>query len=149
MRTKIDKVDIKIIKLLSQNARMTYKELAERLGTTRQRISRRMEKLERSGVIIKYTVIPDFEKLGYLHAIIGITLKAGAGLDEIVEKLDKIEEVKIIEKAIGAHNLVVHVITQNDMKKMQEIINTISKEIPDIEHMDITFVTEISKLEVF
>ncbi len=149
MRTKIDKVDVRIIKLLSQNARMTYKELAERLGTTRQRISRRMEKLERNGVIIKYTVIPDFEKLGYLHALLGITLKAGADLDEIVEKLNEVEEVKVIEKAIGAHSLVVHVITHNDMKKMQEIVNAISRDIPDIEHMDITFVTEVCKLEVF
>ncbi|NJE47853.1 Lrp/AsnC family transcriptional regulator, partial [Thermococcus sp. GR7] len=124
-------------------------ELAERLGTTRQRISRRMDKLERNGVVIKYTVIPNFEKLGYLHAILGITLKAGVDLDEIVEKLKGIEEIKVIEKAIGAHNIVVHVVTQSDMKKMQGIINAISKEIPGIEHMDITFITEVCKLEVF
>lgn len=58
MADKINPVDHRILKLLSKNARLTYKELAELLGTTRQRISRRMNRLEQSGVILKYTVIP-------------------------------------------------------------------------------------------
>ncbi len=77
MADKINPVDHRILKLLSKNARLTYKELAELLGTTRQRISRRMNRLEQSGVILKYTVIPDYDALGYIHVVLGITLKPG------------------------------------------------------------------------
>lgn len=147
MAYKIDEIDMKIIRLLTQNARMTYKELAEKLGTTRQRISRRMNRLEKLGVIQKYTAIPDYEKLGYAYLILGITLKAGTDVDEIIEKLKKIEHVKIIQKALGSHNLAVHIIAPNDMKKIQNVINEISKSIPGIDHMDVTFIVETVKIE--
>ncbi|ASJ03543.1 transcriptional regulator [Thermococcus profundus] len=148
-KVKIDPIDVKIIKLLSKNARMTYKELAEKLGTTRQRISRRMEKLERTGVVQKYTVVPNFDLLGYSHLILGITVRAGTPIDEIVEKLKTNEHVMIIQKALGTHNLVLHVIAPKDMKEIQDIIESISKDIPGIEHMDVTFITETCKYELF
>jgi Lrp/AsnC family transcriptional regulator for asnA, asnC and gidA len=146
---KIDEIDLKIIQLLTKNARMTYKELAERLGTTRQRISRRMNKLEKLGVIQKYTAIPDYEKLSYVYIILGITLKAGSDIDEVIDKLKKIEYVKIIQKALGSHNLAVHIIAPNDMKMVQDVVNKISKNIPGIDRMDVTFITETIKIEFF
>ena len=110
MRGKIDKMDIQLIKLLAKNSRLTYKELAEILRTTRQRISRRMEKLERIGAIKKYTVIPDFDRLGYIYMIIGITIKPGIPMEPVIEKLKMEENVKIIERAVGSHNLVIHMV---------------------------------------
>ena len=148
-RAKIDPIDLKIIELLSKNARMTYKELAEKLGTTRQRISRRMDKLERMGVIQRYTVVPNFDLLGYSHILLGITLKAGTDIDEVVERLKENKHVVIIQKALGTHNLVVHVIAPKDMKEIQGIIEGISKAMPGIEHMDVTFLTETCKYELF
>ncbi|WP_010480139.1 Lrp/AsnC family transcriptional regulator [Thermococcus zilligii] len=148
-RAKIDPIDLRIIELLSKDARMTYKELAEALGTTRQRISRRMEKLERMGVIQKYTVVPNFDLLGYSYVLLGITLKAGVNIDEAIGKLKEIKHVTIIQKALGTHNLVVHVVAPKDMKEIQAIIEEISKAVPGIEHMDVTFITETCKYELF
>ncbi|MDV3104040.1 Lrp/AsnC family transcriptional regulator [Thermococcus waiotapuensis] len=148
-RAKIDPIDLRIIELLSKNARMTYKELAEALGTTRQRISRRMEKLERMGVIQKYTVVPNFDLLGYSYVLLGITLKAGVSIDEAIGKLKEVKHVTIIQKALGTHNLVVHVVAPKDMKEIQAIIEEISKAVPGVEHMDVTFITETCKYELF
>jgi len=147
MAKGISEIDMKILKLLSKDARLTYKELAEILGTTRQRVSRRMERLERAGIVKKYTVIPDYEALGYSHVILGITLRPSVDIDDVIENLRQIEEVKIIERALGAHNLVVHVIGPKDMKELEKIISLISKKIPGLEKMDITFVTDVVKFE--
>lgn len=43
---RMDKVDLQLIKILSQNSRLTYRELAEMLGTTRQRVARKVDKLK-------------------------------------------------------------------------------------------------------
>lgn len=147
MAKGISEIDMKILKLLSKDARLTYKELAEILGTTRQRVSRRMERLERAGIVKKYTVIPDYEALGYSHVILGITLRPSVDIDDVIENLRQIEEAKIIERALGAHNLVVHVIGPKDMKELEKIISLISKKIPGLEKMDITFVTDVVKFE--
>jgi len=148
MRAKIDKVDIQLINLLAKNSRLTYKELAEQLKTTRQRISRRLEKLEKMGVIKKYTIIPDFERLGYVYVILGITLKPGASVDEIIEKLKDDTDIKIIERAIGSHNLVIHLVAPKDMRDIEKRIHEISRKIEGIDKMDITFITEIVKFEI-
>lgn len=147
MAKGISEIDMKILKLLSKNARLTYKELAEMLGTTRQRVSRRMDRLEKSGIVRKYTVIPDYEALGYSHLVLGITLGPSVDIDEVIEKLRQIEEVKVIERALGTHNLVLHIIGPKDMRELEKIISRISKNIHGLEKMDITFVTEIVKFE--
>ncbi|QDA31227.1 Lrp/AsnC family transcriptional regulator [Thermococcus indicus] len=148
MADKINGIDIRILKLLSRNARLTYKELAEILGTTRQRISRRMDRLERNGVIKKYTVIPDYDALGYVHVILGITLKPSVNIDEIIPALVEDENIKIIQRAIGSHSLVVHIVGPKDMKELERIIAEVSRKIPGIDKLDITFVTETVKFEV-
>jgi DNA-binding Lrp family transcriptional regulator len=148
MRAKIDKVDVQIIKLLSKNSRLTYKELAEKLKTTRQRVSRRLDKLEKMGIIKKYTLIPDFERLGYVYVILGVTLKPGVPVDPIIEKLKEDEDVKIIERAIGSHSLILHLVAPTDMKKIEKKVNEISQKIDGIDKMDITFITEIVKFEI-
>ncbi len=148
MKRRIDDIDMKILKLLSENARYTYKELAEKLGTTRQRVSRRMDKLEKSGVIIKYTMIPDLNKLNHVHVILGLTLRPTVDVDEVVKQLKEIDYVKIVEKTLGAHTLVIHLVGPNDMALTEKMIRSIAKEVPGIDKMDITFVTEICKFEV-
>jgi len=148
MGDKINGIDIRILKLLSKNARLTYKELAEILGTTRQRISRRMDRLERNGIIQKYTIIPNYDTLGYVHVILGITVKPTVDLDDVVNTIKDDENVKIIQRGLGSHNLVVHVVGPKDMKELERIITEVSKKIPGIDKLDITFVTETVKFEV-
>ncbi|ASJ09048.1 transcriptional regulator [Thermococcus siculi] len=148
MADKINGIDIRILKLLSKNARLTYKELAEILGTTRQRISRRMDRLERNGIIKKYTVIPDYDALGYVHVILGITVKPTTNIDELIPILVEDENVKIVQRALGSHNLVIHIVGPKDMKQLEKIIAEVSKKIPGIDKLDITFVTDTVKFEV-
>ncbi|AIU70575.1 transcriptional regulator [Thermococcus eurythermalis] len=147
MRDKITAIDLRILKLLAKNARLTYKELAELLGTTRQRISRRMNRLEQSGVILKYTIIPDYDAMGYIHVVLGVTIKPDVDIGEVINVLKNDENVKVIQRAIGSHNLVLHVIGPKDMKELERIISEVTKKIPGIESLDITFITETVKFE--
>ncbi|AHL22095.1 MULTISPECIES: Lrp/AsnC family transcriptional regulator [Thermococcus] len=147
MSDKITAVDLRILKLLAKNARLTYKELAELLGTTRQRISRRMNRLEQNGVILKYTVIPNYDALGYIHVILGVTVRPDVDVGELIATLKEDENVKIIQRALGSHNLVLHIIGPKDMRELEKIIAEVTKKIPGIEHLDITFVTETVKFE--
>ncbi|WP_297550391.1 Lrp/AsnC family transcriptional regulator [Thermococcus sp.] len=147
MSDKITAVDLRILKLLAKNARLTYKELAELLGTTRQRISRRMNRLEQNGIILKYTIIPNYDALGYIHVILGVTVRPDVDVGEVIATLKEDENVKIIQRALGSHNLVLHIIGPKDMRELEKIISDVTKKIPGIEHLDITFITETVKFE--
>jgi DNA-binding Lrp family transcriptional regulator len=60
----IDDLDKKILNLLQQNAKLTMKELAEKLGLTATPVFERIKRLERDGVIRGYVALIDPEKVG-------------------------------------------------------------------------------------
>jgi len=53
---KLDALDLKLIYLLMDNSRLSVSELAERLGVSRPTVKSRLEKLEKEGAILKYTI---------------------------------------------------------------------------------------------
>lgn len=61
----MDKIDLKLIRLLQENARYPLKYLAEQVYLSTPAVSARIEKLENSGIIKSYKVQVDRFKLGY------------------------------------------------------------------------------------
>jgi Lrp/AsnC family transcriptional regulator, leucine-responsive regulatory protein len=63
-RPPIDDLDVQIIALLREDARRTISDIADRVGLSAAPVKRRIERLERAGVIAGYTVLLDHSKLG-------------------------------------------------------------------------------------
>lgn len=71
----LDKIDIQILALLRENARMSNLELAESVNLSPTPCARRVKQLEDSGVITGYSVTTDPRKLGYqLSVYIAISM---------------------------------------------------------------------------
>ncbi|WP_371069481.1 Lrp/AsnC family transcriptional regulator [Sediminibacillus sp. JSM 1682029] len=69
----LDKTDMRILEELTNNSRITMKELGEKVHLTGQAASERVVKLENSGVIEGYTIDLNQTKLGYaIYAFITI-----------------------------------------------------------------------------
>jgi Lrp/AsnC family leucine-responsive transcriptional regulator len=69
----LDQTDQLILDELSQNSRITMKELGEKVHMTGQACAARVAKLEDSGVIERYTIKMNHEKLGYpIHVMITV-----------------------------------------------------------------------------
>ncbi len=62
--TQIDDTDIKILRLLQQNAKLTTKQLAEQVNLSPTPVFERLKRLESEGYIKKYVAILDADKLG-------------------------------------------------------------------------------------
>lgn len=60
----LDPTDLEIIKLLSQNSRMQWREIGERVHLTGQAVKNRIDRLENLGIIKEYTLRINHEKLG-------------------------------------------------------------------------------------
>lgn len=65
MNHTFDAIDIKIITLLQQNARMSIKEIAQQVFLSSPAVSSRIERLEQAGVIRGYHAQMDPMLLGY------------------------------------------------------------------------------------
>jgi DNA-binding Lrp family transcriptional regulator len=74
-------VEVRLISQLMKNSRRSDRQLAKILGVSQPTITRIRTRLEKTGIIKEYTMIPDLAKLGY--QLLGITLIKGTkGLTE-------------------------------------------------------------------
>lgn len=64
---KMDKNDWKILVLLGKNSRITVVEISNEVKLSVDAIAERIKKLEKSGVIKHYNIVPNESKYPYLH----------------------------------------------------------------------------------
>jgi len=125
----MDEKDIKIIELLLQNSRISYTEIGKILGVSEATVRKRVENLERNGVIRKYTIEVDPTKLGYkIVAITGVDTEPQHFLT-VARKLAEMEEVKWVATSTGDHMIM----TEIWAKDGEELARIISEKIGKIE----------------
>ena len=74
----IDETDIKILKKILHDARLSYRNIAAQIGVSPPTVLSRINKLQDHRIIKSYSAIVDHEKLGYdLTAIIEVTAHKG------------------------------------------------------------------------
>ena len=97
----MDELDKKIIRLLNENARKSYREMARKLNISLSTISNRIKKLEDDQIIEHYIPVINQEKLGYtLTAIINLKISRGK-LIEVQEKISKDQRVRAVYDITG------------------------------------------------
>jgi len=74
----IDKTDKKILVVLQQDSRLSFRHIAKRVGVSVVTVINRMERMRKDGIIKKYSAMIDHEKLGYdVPVIIEINTRQG------------------------------------------------------------------------
>jgi len=77
----------KLLRELLKNSKQSDRELAKILNVSQPTISRLRHKLEKSGMIKDYTIIPDFRKMGFeLMSILLVKIRPEAMTPEIISK---------------------------------------------------------------
>ncbi|MPW38406.1 TRASH domain-containing protein [Thermococcus sp. 101 C5] len=112
---RLDDLDLKLIYLLLDDARLSISELAERLGVSRPTVRARLEKLEKEGIIEGYTIRLNPE-LQRAHNVIALIVKT-----ENPEKMDEFDEIFEINRFTSTKYLIkVAVNTMEDLKRVIE-----------------------------
>jgi Lrp/AsnC family leucine-responsive transcriptional regulator len=76
MGAKIDHTDLAILSALEEDARLTYADIAARVGLAPSSVHDRVRKLERSGVITGYKAVVDLERVGLpITAFVSLALR--------------------------------------------------------------------------
>ncbi len=121
----LDKTDIKILKNLLVDARLSSRQMALKLGMSTVTILTRIKKMEKEKIVKGYTAIIDHEKLGYdLTAIIEIFTKKGK-MVEIENELSSLETVCAVYDVTGESDTVV-VAKFKNRDELSKFVKTIS-----------------------
>lgn len=101
-----DNVDLKILEILSKNAKKPYTEVAKLANVSGGTVHVRMRKMEEMGIIQGNTLIIDYARLGFdVTAFIGIFLSKSALYDDVVEELKMIPEIINIHYTTGNYSM--------------------------------------------
>ncbi len=97
-----DEIDLRILRLLELNARISWRDLGERVHLSPTSAADRVRRMERDGIIDGYTVRVDPAALGRtVRAVIDVSLGAGVHVDDFEARLSQREEVAFAAYVTG------------------------------------------------
>lgn len=142
-----DKKDLAILKLLQQNARITVKEISEKIHLSTTPVHERIKRMEESGIIKQYATLVDNAKVKKaLMVICYVSLKqhgknAGAKFIKVIKNLNEVIECFSIS---GEFDFMLKVVCE-DMNAYYDFhVNKLS-ETENVGHVQSIFVMGIIK----
>ena len=114
--SEIDEIDLRLLRLLSENADRSAGALAKALEMSHPAIWRRIKRLEESGVIKGYRWILNREKLGLgVTVFLGVKLsgKRGVPIDDFERAVSAIPEVQTVEHVLGMYDYRLRVVARD------------------------------------
>ena len=119
MAHTLDSLDKKILRLIAEDARIPFLEVARACNVSGAAIHQRIQKLTNMGVLKGSQFIIDPERIGYeTCAYIGLYLKDPETFDEVVEELKKIPEVVECHATTGDMDLFIKMYAKNNRDLM-------------------------------
>jgi Lrp/AsnC family leucine-responsive transcriptional regulator len=124
MEESLDDIDIRLLKLLAADSKVTMKELAAKVNLSPSPVFERVKRLETNGYIKKYIALIDAERLNYgLIVFVNIKLKQhdksiGRSFVTDILRLDEVVECYNIS---GDYDFLLKVYAK-DMKHYQDFV---------------------------
>lgn len=107
----------KILKILSEDSNLTYKELAAMLGEPEDYVEKQIKQYEKDGIIKGYQAVIDYDKVKDAEATayieLTVTPEKDTGFDKIAKEIMGFEEVESVYLMAGSYDLLVSVKGEN------------------------------------
>ncbi len=128
-------MNVKLLKLLSKNARYTLHELSVMTGIDEETVKTEIKQMEEEGLIRGYKAVIDWESLdsAMVSAIIELKVEPqpDAGFEQIAERVMKFSQVESVYLMSGGYDLCVIV----KGKTFQEVAMFVAKQLAPMEHV--------------
>ena len=119
----LDSLDWKILINIQENSKQTYSEVGRKLGVAHSTIYDRIRKMERNGIIKKWTIDIDLEKLGINYITARMTVYTDPKLTEnVAEKLSKEKEVMEVSLSLSEDLLILAKVLAKDQNSLHSFI---------------------------
>jgi DNA-binding Lrp family transcriptional regulator len=124
-----------ILEMLSEDARLTTAQIAERTGAPESEVRAAVAKLEKDKVIRRYKTVVDWEKAGVDHVFgfieVRCTPQRGVGFDAVAERIMEFPEVHSLYLMSGAFDFLVVV----QGSTMRDVAYFVAEKLAPLEHI--------------
>ena len=122
---RVDRLDVSLLTLLAQEARLGVMEASRRLGVARGTVQARLDRLERTGVVRSWGPDLNTDALGYpVTAFVTLEIRQGGGHDLVGDHLAQIPEVLEAHTVTGPGDLWCRVVARSNTD-LQRVLDTV------------------------
>ncbi|UII21817.1 Lrp/AsnC family transcriptional regulator [Fulvivirga ligni] len=115
-KVKLDKIDLKILKILQANAKITNAQLAQEIGLSPAPTLERVKKLEMSGIIKSYHAKLNTEKVGLgVSTFVMVSLKGHNkdNIESFTQSINEIDEIIECHHVTGSGDFILKIIAED------------------------------------
>ena len=127
----LDETDQKILRLLIQNARMSYSEIGQQVGISRVAVKMRVQALEKKGTIEEYTTVINPQKISGAVSCYFEIETAPDTLMQVAGLLKENDTVTQIYRVTGKSRLHVHAVASSN-EEMEKLIYETMDRLPGV-----------------
>lgn len=134
---KLDKIDLKILKILQQNSKITNLELSKKIGLSPAPTLERVKKLEQSEIISSYHAKVDPASIGLMvqtYVLVNLAWPKENALDNFLKKIHKIDEVTECYIITGDADFLVKIVCK-DISSYEKLLFKTLSQIEEIERL--------------
>lgn len=142
----MDDVDLAILRSLIKNSRITISQMSKEIDIPDATISNRLKKLE-TDVIKRYTLIPDWQKVGLEITSIIIIQTESERHELVKEELSRLKKVSEVYSVSGEYDILIKVWVKS-IEDLNQLINSKIRSIDGVEDLTEMIVMERVKEDI-
>ncbi len=134
---KLDKIDLKILKILQNNSKITNLELSKQIGLSPAPTLERVKKLESTEIIKSYHAIVNPTSIGLnvkTFVLVSLAWQKENALNSFLEKVKNIEEITECYIITGEADVLIKIVCKDIPTYEQLLFKTLSQ-IEEIERL--------------
>ena len=121
----VDAIDVKILEVLQENARVSISELSRKINLSLSAASDRLKKLEAAGVIRQYTAVLDPASMDReLNAYMMINVDNSGSIADLIKLIESSGEILEAYFVAGDCDYILKIATR-DTKTLAELVNKV------------------------
>lgn len=137
MSEKLDKIDLKILKILQENSKITNLDLSKKIGLSPAPTLERVKKLENSNVIESYHAKINPQSIGLnvkTFVLVSLAWQKENALNNFLDKIRQIEEITECYIITGEADFLIKIVCRDIPTYEQLLFKTLSQ-IEEIERL--------------
>ena len=137
MAEKLDKIDLKILKILQENSKITNLDLSKKIGLSPAPTLERVKKLEQSEIIESYHAQVNPQSIGLnvkTFVLVSLAWQKEKALDNFREKIREIDEIAECYIITGDADFIMKIVCQ-DIPTYEKLLFKTLSQIDEIERL--------------
>jgi Lrp/AsnC family transcriptional regulator, leucine-responsive regulatory protein len=136
-KLKLDSVDLKILKILQDDGRISNLELSQMIGLSPAPTLERVKKLEKAGIIKGYQAVLDLYRLGLgteTFMQVSLAYNKQNAIDNFMEQISKIDEIIECYQITGASDFILRILVK-DVSAYEALVREKLSHVTEITNM--------------